>query len=53
MNRPIKEILKLLWRFLKQYAWKYLRPYLGKLILVFFAFLAFMGVLTLLVISAC
>ncbi len=53
MNRPIKEILKLLWRFFKEYAWKYLRPYLWKLALAFGAFIALLGVLTLLVISAC
>lgn len=53
MNRPIKEILKLLWKFLRQYAWKFLRPYLGKLVLLFFAFMAFIGILTLLVMSAC
>ncbi len=53
MNRPIKEILKLLWRLVKEYGWKFLRPYLGKLFLVFFAFIAFLGILTLLVVSAC
>jgi hypothetical protein len=53
MNRPIKEILKLLWKVLREYAWKFLKPYIGKLILVFFAFIAFLGVLTLLVMSAC
>ncbi|NUO52566.1 MAG: hypothetical protein HOV80_27280 [Polyangiaceae bacterium] len=53
MNRPIKEILRLLWKVLREYAWKFLKPYIGKLILVFFAFIAFLGVLTLLVMSAC
>jgi hypothetical protein len=53
VNKVIREILILLWRVLRTYFWKWLRPRIGKLVMVAVIVLALFGVLTMLVASSC
>ena len=53
MNKVIREILILLWRVLRTYFWKWLRPRIGKLVMVAVIVLTLFGVLTMLVASSC
>ncbi len=39
MKKIIAEILQLVWKVLRLYVWKWLAPYIGKL--VFFSFICF------------
>ncbi|NUP05703.1 MAG: hypothetical protein HOW73_06540 [Polyangiaceae bacterium] len=53
MKKVIREILVLLWRVLRTYFWKWLKPRLRKLAFVVVAAVAVLGVLTMLVASSC
>ena len=53
MKKILWQIVQLLWKFLKVYFWKWLRPYLGKIVLGFLAFLAVIGVIAMLLAGSC
>ncbi len=53
MKKVLAEILKLLWKLLKLTFWKWLRPMLGKILFVAFAFLALVAVLGFLIAGSC
>lgn len=57
MKKLLREILTLLWKFLRQYAWlylwKWLRPRLGRLATLFLVFVAVLGVLVMFLAQKC
>lgn len=53
MKKVLLEIVKLLWKLFKLTFWKWLRPMLGKIVLVAFAFLAIVAVLGFLIAGSC
>lgn len=53
MKKVLLEILRLAWKVLRVYVWKWLRPYLGKLLFVGFVGFAAFAILVLLLLQAC
>lgn len=53
MKKVIREILMLLWKVVRTYFWKWLRPRLRKLLFLVVAVFAVVSVLTVLVASSC
>lgn len=53
VNKVIREILLLLWRVLRTYFWKWLRPRIGKLLFALLVVVAIIGTLTVLIASSC
>ena len=53
MKKVLLEILRLAWKVLRVYVWKWLRPYLGKLLFVGFVGIAAFTILVLLLLQAC
>ena len=53
MKKVILEILRLAWKVLRVYVWKWLRPYMGKLIFFGFVGIAAFTILILLLFQAC
>lgn len=53
MSKVIQEILRLVWKVLRTFVWKWLRPRLGKMVFMAVTVLAVMGVLIALLFSAC
>lgn len=53
MKKILLEIAKLLLKLAKLAFWKWLRPWLGKILLAFVAFLAVVAVLGFLIAGAC
>lgn len=53
MRKVITEILKLLWKVFRLVIWKWLKPILGKVILVGFVCIALITALALLIAGSC
>ena len=53
MKKVLLEILRLAWKVLRVYVWKWLRPYLGRLLFVGFVGVAAFAILVLLLLQAC
>jgi len=53
VSKVIREILRLVWKVMRVYLWKLLLPHLRKIAFVTVAFIAILGVLTMLIASSC
>ena len=53
MKKIIGEILQLVWKVLRLYVWKWLAPYIGKLVFVGFIGCALFAVALMLLFGAC
>lgn len=53
MKKIIAEILQLVWKVLRLYVWKWLAPYLGKLLFLTMICMALFGLALFLLFSAC
>ncbi|MFO0546900.1 MAG: hypothetical protein U0271_00865 [Polyangiaceae bacterium] len=53
MKKVILEILALLWKAVRSILWKWLRPRLRKFAAIAVAFLALLGILTVLIAGSC
>lgn len=53
MKKVLLEILKLAWKVLRVYVWKWLAPYMGKLLFIGFVGVAAFTILILLLLQAC
>lgn len=53
MKKVLLEIIKLLWKLFRLTFWKWIRPWIGKIVFVAFVFLAAAAVLGLLIAGTC
>lgn len=53
MSKVIQEILRLVWKVLRTFVWKWLKPRLGKMVVMAVTVFAIVGVLIALLFSAC
>ena len=53
VKKVLLEILKLAWKVLRVYVWKWLAPYMGKLLFIGFVGVAAFTILVLLLLQAC
>jgi hypothetical protein len=53
VSKVIQEILRLVWKVLRTFVWKWLKPRLGKIAVMAVTVFAIMGVLIALLFSAC
>jgi hypothetical protein len=53
VKKVLLEIIKLLWKLFKLTFWKWVRPWIGKILIVAFAFIAIVTVLGILIAGTC